>query len=213
MAAKERHILEGALEIGEVLIDQLVENPIAKEIPVVGSTLKFIKGVDDIKNRVFAAKLQSFIDPMNQADDSFKEEWKRKKIASPKECEEIGETLLLVVEKTNDLKKAKLFGILFISFVYKAITATDLSRLVQAVDMCFIDDVISLIKAKEAPMRSQEAWMRYLQNSNFTTFVLQYVGDIQENQNFSTTALGKLLRRAYVEGQQRTKAQLFSNEK
>lgn len=212
MAVKERPILEGALEIGEVLIDQLVENPIAKEIPFVGSTLKLIKGFDDIRNRVFAAKLQSFIEPMNQADDSFGEEWRQKKSTSPKECEEIGETLLLVIEKTNDLKKAKLFGILFISFVYKAITATNLSRLAQAVDMCFIDDVISLIKAKEAPVRSQEVWMRYLQNGNFTTFVLQYVGDIQDQQNFSTTDLGKLLRRAYVEGQQRTETRLFSDE-
>ncbi len=212
MAVREKPILEGALEVGEVLIDQLVENPIAKEIPVVGSTLKLIKGVNDIRNRVFAAKIQSFIDPMNQADESFREEWKRKKSNNPEECEKIGETLLLVIEKTNDLKKAKLFGILFISFVYESITATDLSRLVQAVDMCFIDDVISLIKAEEAPMRSQETWMRYLQNGSFTTLVLQYIGDIQEAQNFSTTALGELLRKAHLEGQQRTKTRLFSNK-
>lgn len=211
MAAREKPILEGALEVVEVLIDQLIENPIAKEIPVVGSTLKLIKGLDDIRNRIFAAKVHSFIDPMNQADESFREEWKKKTSTNPKECEKLGETLLLVIEKTNDLKKAKLFGILFISFVYEAITATDLSRLVQAIDMCFIDDVISLIKAEEAPKRSQEVWMRYLQNGSFTTLTVQYIGDLQEKQSFTTTALGQLLRKAYFEGQQRTKTQLFSS--
>ena len=108
---QERPLLELALETSEVFVDQLIDNPLAKEIPVVGSALKICKAFDNVRNRIFAAKLATFINTISSADEDIRSKWRDRTSSSPEECARIGSFLLVVIEQTNDLRKAEIFGL------------------------------------------------------------------------------------------------------
>ncbi|MGC1526388.1 MAG: hypothetical protein WA783_10075 [Phormidesmis sp.] len=195
------HFLTAVLESGEVCIDQLIDNPIAKEMPGVGIVLKLIKATSDARDLIFAAKLKRFFETV-EASDSAREEWQERTTDSHKECERVVETLILLIEQTNDFKKTELFAILFLAFIHKAIEATDLSRLVQAVDTCFADDILKFVNAEATPMQSEERWMEYIQRANFTESGNKMFDQMGSTPVFDTTSLGRLLRDAYKEGKE-----------
>ena len=196
---KSEHFLTAALESSEVFIDQLIDNPIAKEMPGVGVVLKLIKATSDARDLIFAAKLKRFFETV-EASDSARKEWHERTTDSPKECEYVVETLILLIEQTNDFKKTELFAILFLAFIHKAIGATDLSRLVQAVDTCFADDILKFVNAEVTPIQSEERWMEYIQRANFTESGNKTFNQMGGTPVFDTTSLGNLLRDAYREG-------------
>ncbi|MEL7353248.1 MAG: hypothetical protein AAF171_19340 [Cyanobacteria bacterium P01_A01_bin.116] len=199
---KSEHFLAAALESGEAFVDQLIDNPVAKEMPGVGIVLKLIKATGDARDLIFAAKLKRFFETV-EADDSVRDEWHKRITESSKECERVVELLILVIEQTNDLKKSELFAILFLAFVHREIDDSELSRLVQAVDMCFSDDVLKFVSVEAVPMQSTELWMEYIQHANFTESGNKTFDQLAGTPVFDTALLGKLLRRAYKAGEEK----------
>lgn len=199
---KNEHFLTALLEPSEVLLDQLIDNPIVKEMPVVGVVLKLIKATGDARDLIFAAKLKRFFETV-EASDSAREEWHKRTMNSCKECERVVETLILLIEQTNDFKKTELFAILFLAFIYEAVDATDLSRLVQAVDMCFAEDILTFVNAEAVPMQSEERWMEYIQRANFTQSGNKAFDQLGATPVFDTTSLGRLLRDTYKAGKEK----------
>ena len=196
---KSEHFLSAALESSEIFIDQIIDLPFAKVIPGVGAVLELIKATSDARDLIFAAKLKRFLETV-EASDSAHKEWHERATDSPKECKHVVETLILLIEQTNDFKKTELFAILFLAFVHRAIDATDLSRLVQAVDMCFADDILEFVNAEATPMQSEKRWMEYIQRANFTESGNKVFNQFGGTPVFDTTSLGNLLRKAYSVG-------------
>jgi hypothetical protein len=187
------------LEGGELLVDQLIENPLAREIPVVGAALKICKAVDDVRSRLFLAKLVKFIDTIDQADETVRAKWRSKCVDAPDDLNKVGESVLLVIERANDLRKPEIFGILFLAFVDDVITAKELSRLTQAVDACFVDDLQRLLAVHKPPQRSREPWMQYLTVACLTE-PAPLIFDDDSTAKFDTSALGHKLINAYRHG-------------
>jgi hypothetical protein len=198
----DRPLTELLLESGEFIVDQLIENPIAKEIPVVGTALKVCKAVDDIRNRMFLAKLIKFINAIEQADESVREKWRAKCTDSADDLNKIGESVLLVIERSNDLRKPEIIGILFLAFIDDVITSTELARLTQAVDVCFVDDLQMLLDSHNPPQRSREAWMQYLTVACLTELA-PLVFDDDATSKFNTSSLGNKLINAYRHGRKK----------
>lgn len=73
-AIRSEHFLTVALESGEVCVDQLIDNPIVKEMPGVGIVLKLIKATSDARDLIFAAKFKRFFETV-EASDSARKEW------------------------------------------------------------------------------------------------------------------------------------------
>lgn len=198
----DHHFLELFLEMGEIVVDQFIENPIAKEIPVVGSALKICKAVDDIRNRVFLAKLKKFIDTIECAGETTRKKWREKCSSSTDELKKVGESVFLVLERTSDLRKPEIYGILFLAFVDDVITSSELSRLCQAVDMSFVDDLEQLFSSQDPPKGSSELWMQYLSTACLSE-PSQWTADRDITNLFDTSELGRKLIEAYRHGKRK----------
>jgi len=192
---KDQHFLEAALENFESFSDLYIDNEAFSAIPIFGTAFKICKGMDDIRSRIFAAKISAFIsEPSLQAPD-IKEKLKRK-AELPEEANKIGETLFFVLEKITDNEKPGLLAKIFVAYLDGVISNNELRRLAQAVDLAFIDDMKDLLlDASVDPYRLRGEWPESLLVSGLTTtYVISMSGSAQ--QDYKLTKLGLSFKRA-----------------
>ncbi len=120
---------------------------------------------------------------------------------SPEDANKVGETLFLVLDRFIDLDKPEILAKVFIAFIDDQITATDLQRLAQAIDIAFSGDLKALLAAEAEVIRSNSfdatylPWMRTLIPSGLTINNSGGVGAVRTwNQ---VTPLGQLLWNAW----------------
>ena len=123
---KERNFLEAALEAGEAALDLLTDNEAVKAVPVIGTAVKLLKGVDDLRDRALAAKLETFIRHPSLQSDQVREKLKHGISSSEEEAIKVGEMLFLVLDKMTDLEKPRLLARVFRAYLDGVITAVDL---------------------------------------------------------------------------------------
>ncbi len=199
----EHPVIEATLEISESVLDTLIDNEILQSIPVVGSSLKLIKGAGQIRDRLFAAKLLRFIKTLNQVPQNLKDEIRDRVSKSPKESQKVGETVVLLLDRLADLDKAELTAILFVAYTYGHLKSLDFQRLCQSIDQAFMGDVRELLARSHNIGRrepSNEAFLQALYPSGLTMILggkeVKSIGEIY----FAPSSLGKKLINAYVQG-------------
>ena len=189
-------LLEATLENVEAVIDAATDNEILKNIPVVGTAVKLVKEAVDIRDRMFAAKLTTFLQALNETTPEAREKLRQKIASSPDEAKEVGETLLLVLDKTTTLKKAEIIAYIFIAYTLEHITATDFRRLLDATDQAFIDDLIDLLSRGG---HSNQAYMKHLSRTGLTFADPRMTFRTPEDFHYAVSRLGKQLIGAYSE--------------
>jgi hypothetical protein len=195
MAKKDRNFLEAFLEGGEAVVDSLTDNEAVKAVPVIGTAIKLLKGLDDFRDRALAAKLASFFgDPALQSDKA------RQKLVSgiasdPEDARKIGETLFLVLDKVTDLDKPGLLANVFAFYLEGHLGVDELRRLAHAIDGAFTDDLIALRewKANDHAANGVE-WKRNLAGVGLTTPLVNGRWDSAGSQTaYELTEIGKRL--------------------
>lgn len=95
--------IEAVVTHAEETWDALESSEIATVIPVAGHLVKFWRVAHDVRDALFAAKLRVFItDPSLQTSDA---RARMRERAESEDAKKVGETLLLVVERLNDMQK------------------------------------------------------------------------------------------------------------
>src|ERR1700687_3999869 len=124
----DRPLLEASLESAEVIVDAVVNDEVLKEIPVVSIAISICKGIESIRNRVFAAKLQRFVFGLGQNHEVLAAKYRRKIEESAEDAKHVVETLFMILERLSDLDKADLLAALFRAYIDNVITSEDLRR-------------------------------------------------------------------------------------
>ncbi len=191
---KNRHFLEAFLEGSEAAIDLATDNEAVKAVPVIGTALRILHGVDDLRSRAFAAKLHKFIQSPELRTDKARAKLKEGIASSPEEAERIGETLFLVLERMTDLDKPAMLAKVFAAFLDDRIDATTLRRIAHAVDSAFTDDLAKLSRwnADIHPSYAIE-WMRPLSGSGITHAIAGRVFNDVGETGYELTEMGKTL--------------------
>jgi len=194
-------LLEAALENAEAVVDTLVDSEVLSSLPVVGTAVKMCQAFDHIRNRILAAKLYRLLDGLGELTEDEKQKWRKRVAESPEESRKVGETLLLVIDRMTDMDKPELLGILFLACLDAVIDGEQFCRLARAVDVAYLPDIQRLLDMPEvAPLRSQEAWMRYLAPAWLTQQGGgERWGDVGEIY-YELSDLGVSLREAYAYG-------------
>ncbi len=194
---KERNFLEAALEAGEAALDLLTDNEAVKAVPVIGTAFKFLKGVDDMRDRALAAKLETFIRDPSLQSDLVREKLRNGISSSEEEAVKVGETLFLVLDKMTDLEKPRLLARVFRAYLDEVITAVDLRRLSHALDGAFTDDLISLEHWQESAHVSYGIeWKEPLVGVGLTRVVTGQTIDTMTEVHYELTELGRKLYQA-----------------
>ena len=181
---KERHLLEAVLANIEAAADAIMSNEAVAAIPVIGTAFKVCKGLDDIRSRAFAAKLHAFVSAPDLMKPSVKQAIVELTQSSPSEVQKVGETLFLVLDRYIDLDKPVTLAKVFVAYVDGVITATELQRLAQAIDIAFAADLQSLTIADLHTVQGQwdgtkYPWMETLIPSGLTVSTARGVGVVR----------------------------------
>jgi len=120
--------------------------------------------------------------------------------STPEEYEKVGETLFLVLDRLIDLEKPQLLANVFVAYLGDHLTAIDLQRLAQAIDLAHTSDLHELIGCSEAVLNGNDMdatnlpWMQMLGPSGLTIARAGGVGVVRTR--YELTPLGQLLWRA-----------------
>lgn len=194
---RQHHILEAFLEGSEAAIDLATDNEAIKAVPVIGTALRVLQGIDDIRSRAFAAKLRRFIDSPELRTGKARAKLKNGIASSSENAEKIGETLFLVLERMTDLEKPALLAKVFAAYLDGVIDSAQLRRAAHAMDSAFTDDLLALSRwdASINPSCAAE-WMMPLAAAGITHTVAGRTYDDQGTIYYHLTDLGKALHEA-----------------
>jgi hypothetical protein len=196
----ERPLLEAALENAEAIVDALSSDSVLTEIPVVGTALKICRAADSVRNRVFTAKLERFLEGLSHDHDRLAKEWKKKLVSKPEETKAVGETVFMTLERLADMKIAEYISYLFRAYVDDVITSSELQRLSQAIDLAFISDLDQLLQTKKFPEKSQDAWLRHLVPAGLAETTGSQIINEAGTIYYKVTNFGRKLQNAYFHG-------------
>jgi len=191
---KNRHFLEAFLEGTEAAIDLVTDNEAVKAVPVIGTALRILNGVDDLRSRAFAAKLFKFIQSPELQTEKARRKYREGISSSPDEAEKVGETLFLVLERMTDLDKPAMLAKVFAAFLDGRIDGNLLRRIAHAMDAAFTDDLGRLARwnADINPAYAIE-WMRPLSVSGLTHAITGRTYDQLGEVTYELTEVGKVL--------------------
>jgi len=199
---REKPFIEIVLENAEGLIDVVTDNEILKSIPVVGTALKAIKGAGDIRDRLFAAKIMTFLNSLEKVAPDLKENIRKRVAENPVEARKVGETVLLLIDRLADLDKTDIIAKLFIAYAYGNLKPVDFQRVTQAVDQAFVSDLSLFLRTHNLPRKgpSQDIFMRSLYPSGLTKIVGGKTVDTIGEFYFEVSTLGNKLITSYNQG-------------
>jgi len=195
-------IIEAVLENAEVIVDSLIDNEILKGIPVVSTVVKSIKGAADIRDRIFAAKISTFLKSLESVGPELKEKIRQRVAENPEQSRKVGETVLLVIDRLSDLEKADIIAKVFIAYAFGYLKSDDFQRVVQAIDQAFVSDLKLLLGSRNLPRKepSQEPFLQALYPSGLTRIVGGKTFDTAGELYFEVSKLGNKLINAFNHG-------------
>jgi hypothetical protein len=126
-------------DLSEVGIDQIIENPILKELPVVKFVLSFYKAGIGIKERHTIKKLIRFLYQLKDTSDKERQNF----VASleKQNKNDLFEKILIILERFDDVEKAQITGNLFKATILDKIQVNDFFKLASIIDRSYIDDI------------------------------------------------------------------------
>jgi hypothetical protein len=135
-------------ELIETGIDSILKDGLLKDIPIVNAVLGVYKLGVSIKDIIFFKKLLRFLYEINSTSVSMRQ----KVIAKIEQDDEfgrkVGETILMLLDRLDDLNKANMVGKLFKAIVEGRIDNNTFQRLCYLIDNVFINDIAELRKLK-----------------------------------------------------------------
>jgi len=138
-------LVEAASELSEAGFDQFLTSDLAKDTPIVGTAIKICTAIDNIRNRLYAAKLRAFISELENIPADKKESFRRKIAADSKQFDKLGENILLLLERTSDVEKPAYLASVFLAYLDGIIDRSTLRRLWEAIADAFVDDLTDLL--------------------------------------------------------------------
>lgn len=141
----QKNSLDVVADIIETGLDTLSTNEFVKNFPVIGNIIKVGLIVKSINDRIFLAKLSSFLYNLEEIEKKEKKSIIKAIRLDDKERSKIGETLILIIEKLNSFEKPKLVSYCFASYIKDEISFQDFNRLANAIEIGNIHDLNEFI--------------------------------------------------------------------
>ena len=180
----------------EAIADIVMKDGLFSAVPVFSSALKILKVGDSYRDRMFAAKLLAFISEVETLTPDQRQATAYK-LTKDDEGKKAGETLLLILDKLNDMDKPALLGFLLRKFGEGRITPVELRRLACAIDTAFADDLSAFFdeSVEQVDKAKNDLHREPLVASGLTRMLTGDTIDDAGMIYFRPTELGELLQR------------------
>lgn len=138
--------------LGELL--ELLGESVLKDIPFIKGVVACVTVPLAIRDRLFLRKVQGFLSAVPKFTDAEKAKFLAEHLADKKKADKLGETLVLVLDRLDDMEKPQMIAQVFAALVRGKITFDVFRRLASAIDLGAIDDLRAF--ANEKPPESPQ---------------------------------------------------------
>lgn len=128
-------------DLAELGLDSILEEGLAKELPFVGALVKLHSIGVGIRERLFLSKVFKFLIALRSIPQNEREHWYEKLDRDPKEQSRVGEAILLILDRLDDMEKPEIIGRLFKAYIQETIDFSTFQRLSTMVDRCHLPDL------------------------------------------------------------------------
>lgn len=137
---KSNEILEISTDIVESGIDQLIDNELLKDIPILGTGYKLITFANKITESFYIQKILKFLFQIQDISLEKRIEF-IEKLEKEKETKKVGEKLLITLNRLDDSDKAIVIGKLFKATIEGEIILNDFLRLNYIIEKSYYQDL------------------------------------------------------------------------
>ncbi|MFN3194527.1 MAG: hypothetical protein ACE364_01080 [Chlorobiota bacterium] len=183
----------------ELVIDSLLEDGLAKDIPIVGTVIKLSRIAFTVKDRFTAKKILKFIFSIKNTTEDQRKNFLIKLEENESYGQEATSVLLMSLDRFDSIYKATLYGKLLIEVVNNNITIDEFKRYSYIIEKIFLNDLFHLKefekdKSKEYDITIAESLSQFglLKVASFGG--LTWEGGIENNsEKYALTNLGSKL--------------------
>lgn len=130
-------------------LDSLLDTGVLKDIPIVGTIISIYKTGYAVKDWSFIRKITRFLFELKKIPQQEREEFLSDLNKDSKLSNRVGEKLILIIEKLDDIEKADMLGKLFSALIMGKIDSDTFFRLSMYVDRVYINDLIAINNNKK----------------------------------------------------------------
>ncbi|HZD36333.1 MAG TPA: hypothetical protein VE130_14115 [Nitrososphaeraceae archaeon] len=135
-----------ATDIGELGIDELLENGLLKDVPFLGGILKLAKFGISVSNYLFLEKISKFLSNLKDIPVEQRARFIQELEQDEEFRQRVGENLLLLLHRLDDVDKPELLGRAFRAYVEGRIEYPTYQKLATAIDRIKIYNIDGLKK-------------------------------------------------------------------
>ncbi len=158
--------------VSETAIDSALKDGILRDIPIIGTLIGIIKAGHEIKSALFLRKIAIFLKTLSEISDEERNIFVNKFDTLEKQ-HKFGETILLLIERAENMEKPKLIAKIINAHILGYIDQKIAFRICAMIDRCYIQD-LDLLKnfadgtqKKNTPIAESLASVGFLSNGGF----------------------------------------------
>lgn len=144
----DKGALDLAADLGEAILGEQLSDGILKNIPYIGCAMKLFKIREGVADRILLKKILKFFGPLAEIPAKEREEFAKKLNDDPKLRSTVGEHLMVLVDRVDDMDKPEILSWLFQQVVIDRLSYSKFREMSMAIDRCFLDDLIFLDDVK-----------------------------------------------------------------
>jgi hypothetical protein len=129
------------VSLAESLTDAVMEEGVARDLPIVGMLVSLAKTGVHIKDRLFLKKIIFFLTELKEIPANKRQEMISRIDNSGKHRIKVGEKLLYILEKCEDHQKAQLIALLFKAFIEEKIDYSNFLKATKVIENSIVEDL------------------------------------------------------------------------
>lgn len=143
-SVKSEKLGELGTDAAEFVTDMMLDDGVAKDIPIFGTLVKIYQAASHIREGLFARKIYRFLSKIGSLSPCERATVIDDIIAKKGGIDTAGATIIGLLEKIDDEEKPELIGKLFIACAKGTITVNAFLKLANVVSTLYIDDIKNL---------------------------------------------------------------------
>ena len=138
-------------DVAELAIDTILDDGVLKDLPIIGTLVNITKATASIRDKIFAKKLLLFLKSLDSCPIDKRLKFIEKIEKKPKEKERLGEKLIILLERLDQMNKPMIIGNLFKAFMQEDLSYYEFSKISNIVSNVQLEDLYYL-KDTEGPL-------------------------------------------------------------
>jgi hypothetical protein len=152
---------------GDFTFDALLDEGVLKDAPMLGTVVKICAISKTIRDQLFVRKVWDFLRACPKFNDLERLGFAREHLDDQKKAHKLGTAIVFILDKLDDLEKAKMLAKMFAALVRKHIDYADFRRLSAGIDRAFVEDLKTLAAQPPKPELKSDKFLSLLLPTGF----------------------------------------------